>query len=323
MPSTITTYYTFSPATKARSSQVNTNFSNYRGDLLPINENTTSSSDNTHYLGGPDHYWAGAYLGQIDLRTSTSTASLIMKGQTSNTTGAFEWLIEGVTTGVLTPTGFTGESIQNDSFQLFEVTYTANGSFTVPAGVAFIRAMVIGGGGGGGGGFNALNCAGGGGGGCIFGYMTLPVTPGEVLSISVGSGGAGGNTAAAGSPGTASSIQRASSAILTGYGSVNGGAGSATGGGGGASSPNNIINNGGDAGNSGFFSLTKAGGSSGGGGASGGGGGGASYSVGGNGGASGLSGSAGAFGSGGGGGGINGRGGAGGDGIIFISYIKQ
>jgi hypothetical protein len=95
MPNTITTYYTFQPGTKARSSQVNTNFSNYRGDLLPINENTISASNHTHNVGGPDHYWNYGYFDQIDLRTSTTTATVIISGDTSATLGAFKVEIEG------------------------------------------------------------------------------------------------------------------------------------------------------------------------------------------------------------------------------------
>lgn len=121
MPSTITTYYTFQPATKARASQVNTNFSNYRGDVLPINENTASASDNVHYLGGPDHYWAGAYFGQIDFRTSTTTATLILKGDTTNTTGAFLFQIEGVNKA----------QVLTDGLVLAGATTTANAKFEV------------------------------------------------------------------------------------------------------------------------------------------------------------------------------------------------
>lgn len=62
MPNTITTYHTFSPDTKARSSEVNTNFSNHRGDLIPINENTVSASDVSHDLGTSDHRWKTAYI---------------------------------------------------------------------------------------------------------------------------------------------------------------------------------------------------------------------------------------------------------------------
>lgn len=63
MPNTITAYNTFSAGTKARASQVNTNFSNHRGTLVPINENTATASDNTHDLGQSDRRWKDLYLG--------------------------------------------------------------------------------------------------------------------------------------------------------------------------------------------------------------------------------------------------------------------
>jgi hypothetical protein len=71
-------------------------------------------------------------------------------------------------------------------------------SWTVPAGVTSISIVVVGGGGGGGG--VSLNVSGatyltgGGGGGGGLAYATdISVTPGEILEINVGFGGAGGN----------------------------------------------------------------------------------------------------------------------------------
>lgn len=59
---TITVYNTFTAGTKARSAEVNTNFSNHRGHQLPINTDTASSSDNEHNLGSSDHRFARAYV---------------------------------------------------------------------------------------------------------------------------------------------------------------------------------------------------------------------------------------------------------------------
>lgn len=63
MPNTITTYHSFAPNTPARSSEVNTNFNNYRGTILPINSDTATSSDNTHDLGSTEHRWRSGYFG--------------------------------------------------------------------------------------------------------------------------------------------------------------------------------------------------------------------------------------------------------------------
>lgn len=75
MPSTatITSFYTFTQNTKARASEVNTNFSVFRGHILPINTDTASASDLTYNLGATDHRWGTLYVNSIELATSTST----------------------------------------------------------------------------------------------------------------------------------------------------------------------------------------------------------------------------------------------------------
>jgi hypothetical protein len=83
---------------------------------------------------------------------------------------------------------------------------SGSGTFTVPAGVfwLFVRGIGGGGGGGGGGGNSSLSqptMGGGGGGGALAGEEYLAVTPGSVLSYSVGAGGSGGAGGAALSPG--------------------------------------------------------------------------------------------------------------------------
>lgn len=80
--------------------------------------------------------------------------------------------------------------------------FTANGSFTVPAGktVVYVTAVAGGGGGGGGAGRNNANGSGGGGGGGAGASaikVPISVTPGQVIPITIGAGGAGGaNTTA-------------------------------------------------------------------------------------------------------------------------------
>lgn len=49
---------------KARASHVNTNFSNYRGHILPIDPNTATSADNQYDLGATDARWRRIYLTQ-------------------------------------------------------------------------------------------------------------------------------------------------------------------------------------------------------------------------------------------------------------------
>jgi len=106
MPTTITVYNTFVKNTAARATEVNTNFDNHRGTLVPINPLTAASTDLTHDLGHETKRWNVGFLGSLDLETSTTGATLIIKGQTGNTTGAFEFLIEGVTAAVIDTRGF-------------------------------------------------------------------------------------------------------------------------------------------------------------------------------------------------------------------------
>ena len=91
MPSTatITTFYTFTANTKARATHANTNFSNFRGHNIPINADTATASDLTHDLGSSDHRWRSAYLQDIYLRSSTTTADVLIKGNTGVATGQY------------------------------------------------------------------------------------------------------------------------------------------------------------------------------------------------------------------------------------------
>lgn len=60
-PATITAIHTFVAGTKARAGQVNTNFSNLRGHMLPLSSDTQTASHQTHDLGAPDHHWRRIY----------------------------------------------------------------------------------------------------------------------------------------------------------------------------------------------------------------------------------------------------------------------
>lgn len=93
MPTTITSFVTFIPGTKAKATEVNTNFSNFRGDFLPINTDTASASNRSHDLGSTDHYWTQCYV-QAHTIGITTTAGTI----TGNTVGSL-LLSSGETTG--------------------------------------------------------------------------------------------------------------------------------------------------------------------------------------------------------------------------------
>ena len=101
-------------------------------------------------------------------------------------------------------------------------TFTANGSFTVPANV---NALVYDGcgGGGGGQGSNAggtgsttgnVFCLGGGGAGAPHCTGVIPVTPGDTLTIVVGAGGAHGSAGSHGGDGAATTVTSAAHGLL-------------------------------------------------------------------------------------------------------------
>ncbi len=73
----------------------------------------------------------------------------------------------------------------------------ATGSWTVPAGVTQLTVECWGGGGGGGY-SNTRGLAGGGGGGGAYAKKTITVTPGQLISFAIGSGGSGGSGANSG-----------------------------------------------------------------------------------------------------------------------------
>lgn len=92
MPGTITAFYTFTPNTVAQSGQVNTNFSNFRGTLIPINETTATADDNTFDLGTTDRRWANAYIAQnVYLGIPNTTGSWRIKIGDTTTSLFFEY----------------------------------------------------------------------------------------------------------------------------------------------------------------------------------------------------------------------------------------
>ncbi|MFA7243644.1 MAG: glycine-rich domain-containing protein [Sulfuricellaceae bacterium] len=106
--------------------------------------------------------------------------------------------------------------------------FTSSTTWVVPAGVTRIRASALGGGGGGTGGNSAATCSGGGGGGGLFLRGDLNVTPGEMLTITVGAGGAGGvgqyggYPAGVGTPGGVSQIVQAGRVVIAAFGGFGG-----------------------------------------------------------------------------------------------------
>jgi len=111
--------------------------------------------------------------------------------------------------------------------------FTSSGSWTVPADVTKISILCIGGGGGGAGLNSSTRVSGAGGAGGSLAYANnVTVTPGEVLTATVGALGAGGAKNTAGTAGGFSRLNRSSTVLCL----ANGGGGASSSGSGG--SPN-------------------------------------------------------------------------------------
>lgn len=133
--------------------------------------------------------------------------------------------------------------------QIITETFTSSGTFTVPAGVTSITVEGYGGGGAGGGSTSAgfififpFGRGGGGGGGGGFASSVLSVTPGQTISVNVGSGGVGvsGNNGGAGGNSFLSGFTSDFLAAGGSGGSGNTSGGSPSGGSGGNSNVGNI-----------------------------------------------------------------------------------
>lgn len=134
--------------------------------------------------------------------------------------------------------GGVGHLVLNDAgqYQLLSIPVAFGGikifgagtdTFVVPDGVTIIRRIRAWAGGGGGGGSYGLNSGGSGGGGSAYGeLLNLPVSPGQIIPVSVGAGGLGGTGAP--TNGTAGGSTSFSSHLTVqgggmGYGAANAG----------------------------------------------------------------------------------------------------
>lgn len=85
---TITSFYTFSGNTKARATNVNTNFSNFRGHLLPIDPNTISCIGDTYDVGSVEYRFNKAWVNYVEFDRPTTTCSVTQFSNTAVTAGS-------------------------------------------------------------------------------------------------------------------------------------------------------------------------------------------------------------------------------------------
>lgn len=94
--STITSYYSFTPLTKIKSAEVNSNFDVWRGHHIPIDPNTgTAAPSGTYDLGASDRRWRYVYGGPVPLVVATTGSitvsvnhDIVLMNTTSATTTA-------------------------------------------------------------------------------------------------------------------------------------------------------------------------------------------------------------------------------------------
>jgi len=117
-------------------------------------------------------------------------------------------------------------STKVETFPVGQTPYTSAGTytFTVPSNCTSISAVTIGGGGGGGGcdGNQVRGETNNGGGGGGLAYGTIAVTPGETLTVAVGSGGNAGGDDSPGTAGGTTTISRGATVLLSGGGGAGG-----------------------------------------------------------------------------------------------------
>ena len=174
------------------------------GPILIARTTSTGTSNQLLQVQG------GAYISSnLGIGTTSPTSTLSVNGSTV------------IGTEILDMTGLSS-------------SFISDGSFVVPVGVTKISAVLIGGGGAGGGGSAGGSGSGGqgGGGGGLRYINDLSVTPGETLTVVVGTGGVGAS--GAGGNGGSSQIKRSATILVE-----------ATGGTGGANNSSGLIGTGG------------------------------------------------------------------------------
>ena len=202
----------------------------------------------------------------IDAATITSPATSLLVYSSGGAVADGYYYNSGIPAAPNWSLFLTTASASNGCFTNWQL-FTANGTFTVPAGVTKIKVCVYGGGAGGGGGSGGASLYGGGGGGAG-GYAEgiYTVVPTSNYTATIGSGGTGGTTGTSGTNGGTSSFD-----VLISASGGQGGASYLLGGTGGIGTGgylNTSLGNGGGGGwGGGGLSITMAGNGTGGGGA--------------------------------------------------------
>jgi len=206
-------------------------------DFLNPGEQKSYQPTTIHLDGLSVSYAAYPYSGRVtsnDFTIDQSTGELTVTNPQDNIQDQYKIIVVATSTNGAS----VGQIVTIDSVvPTGQAEYTSSGthSFTVPEGVYSISAVAIGGGGGGSGFYDAdpivYTYGDGGGGGALSYNISTAVTPGEVLTVQVGAGGArglrisdnSGYHQAFGDDGGDSGIYRQSTPLLLAKGGQRGG----------------------------------------------------------------------------------------------------
>ena len=216
----------------------------YLNDIhnTPVDESLNRLPAGTYYITVSTNQWQSinfaiaVFVGSYALLSGTALGSLVATGRiplikpVGTLLGSAPLLLD-----VLDPARVK-TLIQDLEGYKAQATFTATGvhTWTVPDGVTSVSAVCVGGGGGGAGNDGTLDMGGGGGG--LSYKNSIVVTPGQILTITVGAGGSGGSSAAGGTGGDSSIAQSGITLLHAG------------GGGGGTGLSGGTLNNGGSGG---------------------------------------------------------------------------
>ncbi len=139
-----------------------------------------------------------------DAATITSPATSLLVYSSGGAVADGYYYNSGIPAAPIWSLFITTASASNGCFTNWQL-FTANGTFTVPAGITKIKVCVYGGGAGGGGG-SSNHYGGGGGGAGGYAEGTYTVIPGTNYTITIGNAGTGGTPGNPGSNGGASSF---------------------------------------------------------------------------------------------------------------------
>lgn len=124
----------FAPATKAKSAEVDQNFSIWRGHNLPVDPNTSAAAaTNTYDLGASDHYWRTGYMGTLDLKGATTTTNVTFVPR-QNTAGGMDVKLGGTTLASFAPGVGILSSFNPTYGSAFSGTVTSVGTWSDYAG---------------------------------------------------------------------------------------------------------------------------------------------------------------------------------------------